>query len=100
MKPQWILDPSHQPYHAIYDHDLHEQFPPHQSLIQLDSHGLDWYGSYLKKQYVEVLFTLQVSANKYLPSPTQKIFNLAIIKKENIQRGKIDNEFVHKIIRG
>jgi hypothetical protein len=37
---------------------------------------------------MEVLFTLQVSANKWLPSPTQKIFNLAIIKKEKIQRGK------------
>ena len=29
-----------------------------------------------------------------------KIFNLAIIKKEKIQRGKIDNDFVHKTIRG
>ena len=56
--------------------------------------------SYLKKQYVEVLFTLQVSANKWLPSPTQKIFNLAIIKKEKIQRGRVDDEFVHKTIRG
>ena len=49
---------------------------------------------------MEVFFTRQVSANKWLPSPTQKIFNLAIIKKEKIQRGKIDDEFVHKTIRG
>ena len=49
---------------------------------------------------MEVLFTLQVSANKWLPSPTQKIFNLAIIKKEKIQRGRVDDEFVHKTIRG
>ena len=60
-------------------------------LIQPTKHDLDWYGSYLKKQYVEVLFILQVSANKWLPSPTQKISNLAIIKKENIQRGRVDS---------
>ena len=77
-----------------------EQLPVQRPLIQLAKHDLDWYGSYLKKQYVEVLFTLQVSANKWLPSPTQKIFNLVIIKKEKIQRGKLDNEFVHKTIRG
>ena len=48
----------------------------------------------------EVLFTLQVSANKWLPSPTQKIFNLAIIKKQKIQRGRVDNAFINKTIRG
>ena len=67
---------------------------------QLVSHNLDWYGGYLKKQYLEVLFTSQESANKWLPSPTQKIFNLAIIKKEKIQRGRLNDEFVHKTIRG
>ena len=77
-----------------------EQLPVQRPLIQLAKHDLDWYGSYLKKQYVEVLFTLQVSANKWLPSPTQKIFNLAIIKKEKIQRGRVDDEFIHKTIRG
>ena len=74
--------------------------PTHQPLIHLTKHDLDWYGSYLKKQYVEILFTLQVSANKWLPSPTQKIFNLAIIKNENIQRGRINNAFINKTIRG
>ena len=74
--------------------------PTHRPPIKLGSFDLDWYGGYLKKQYLEVLFTLQVSANKWLPSPTQKIFNLAIIKKERIQRGKIDDNFVHKTIRG
>ena len=75
-----------------------QRIPTHQP--QLTNFDLDWYGSYLKKQYLEVLFTLQVSANQRLPSPTQKIFNLAIIKKEKIQRGKIDDNFVHKTIRG
>ena len=79
-----------------------EQIPTHRPLIQPPKHDLDWYGSYLKKQYMDskVLFTLQVSANKWLPSPTQKIFNLAIIKKQKIQRGRVDNAFVHKTIRG
>ena len=76
-----------------------EQIPTHRPLIKLTKHDLDWYGSYLKKQYVEI-FNLQVSANKWLPSPTQKIFNLAIIKKQKIQRGRVDNAFIDKIIRG
>ena len=80
--------------------EILEPIRTHQPLIQLAEHDLDWYGSYLKKQYVEVLFTLQVSANNWLPSPTQKIFNLAIIKKERIQRGRIDDAFIRKTIRG
>ena len=74
--------------------------PIHWPLIQPAGHSLDWYGSYLKKQYLEILLTSSISADKWLPSPTQKIFNLAIIKKEKIQRGKTDDEFVHKTIRG
>ena len=41
-----------------------------------------------------------MTSNKWLPSPTQKFINLAIIKKERIQRGKIDDDFVQKSIRG
>ena len=77
-----------------------QQIPVQRPLIQPNKHNLDWYSSYLKKQYVEVLFTQQVSANKWLPSPTQKIFNLAIIRKEKIQRGRIDDKFIRKTIRG
>ena len=77
-----------------------EQIPTHRPLIQLAEHDLDWYGSYLKKQYVEAFFISRTSTDKWLPSPTQKIFNLAIIKKEKIQRGRVDDEFVHKTIRG
>ena len=43
---------------------------------------------------------ISVTSNKWLPSPTQKFINLAIIKKERIQRGKIDDDFVQKSIRG
>ena len=40
------------------------------------------------------------ASKKWLPSPTQQFFNLAIIKKEKIHRGKIDHEFVLQSIRG
>ena len=73
---------------------------PHEHYIVSDKVELQWYGDYLKKQYVEVLFTTQVSANKWLPSPTKNIFNLAIIKKEKIQRGAVDDDFIRKSIRG
>ena len=43
---------------------------------------------------------ISVTSNKWLPSPTQKFINLAIIKKERIQRGEIDDDFVQKSIRG
>ena len=63
-----------------------------------ENEKLVWYSTYLKKRHLQLHIT--VASNKWLPSPTQKIFNLAIIKKERIQRGKIDDEFVHKTIRG
>ena len=59
---------------------------------------LVWYGNYLKERHLQV--HISVTSNKWLPSPTQKFINLAIIKKEIIQRGKIDDDFVQKSIRG
>ena len=59
---------------------------------------LVWYGNYLKERHLQV--HISVTSNKWLPSPIQKFINLAIIKKERIQRGKIDNDFVQKSIRG
>ena len=59
---------------------------------------LIWYSGYLKERHSQV--HIAVASNKWLPSPTQNIFNLAIIKKERIQRGAIDDEFVRKTIRG
>ena len=40
------------------------------------------------------------ASKKWLPSPTQQFFNLAIIKKERVHRGKIDDEFVRQSIHG
>ena len=52
----------------------------------------------MKERHLHV--HISVTSNRWLPSPTQKFINLAIIKKERIQRGKIDNDFVQKSIRG
>ena len=62
----------------------------HQTLV--------WYSGYLKERHT--LVHIAADYEKWLPSPTRKIFNLAIIKKERIQRGKIDDEFVRQTIRG
>ena len=40
------------------------------------------------------------ATNNWLPSLTRQFFNLAIIKKERIHRGKIDDEFVLQSIHG
>ena len=80
-------------FHKVHRIDIIDRL---QSIVTLK-----WYGAYLKKEYLETCFSLQSSQNKiWLPSPTQKIFNLAIIKKEALQRRKIDDEFVQKTIRG
>ena len=75
-----------------------QPIPPHK--LGTVRERIRWYGRYLRKQYVEVLFISQLSVNIWLPSPSQKIFNLAIIKKQKIQRGKLDDRFVHQTIRG
>ena len=74
--------------------------PPLQESTQCNSEDekLVWYSTYLKERHLHVHIT--VASNKWLPSPTQKIFNLAIIKKAKIQRGSVDDEFVHETIRG
>ena len=59
---------------------------------------LVWYRGYLKERHLQVHIT--AASNQWLPSPTREVFKLAIIKKERIQRGKIDDEFVRKTIRG
>ena len=55
------------------------------------------YGSYLKSRY-----QAQVPgfARQWPPPPSTKIFNLAMIKKERVQRGRIDEEYVRLIITG
>ena len=58
---------------------------------------LQSYGSYLRSRYQAQVpsFALQ-----WPPPPSRKIFNLAMIKKERVQRGRIDEEFVRLSITG
>ena len=74
--------------------------PPPQPNTQYTSENekLVWYSTYLKKWHLQL--HIAVASNKWLPSPTQNVFNLAIIKRERIQRGKTDDELVRKTIRG
>ena len=55
------------------------------------------YGSYLRSRYQTQVpsFALQ-----WPPPPSKKIFNLAMIKKENVQRGQPDEEYVRLTITG
>ena len=75
----------------------HESDAPYEDEDEM----LVWYSTYIKERYSHTSVTGMASNScKWLPSPTRKIFKLAIIMKETIQRGKIDDEFVHKTIRG
>ena len=55
---------------------------------------LQSYGSYLRSRYQAQVpsFALQ-----WPPPPSTKIFNLAMIKKERVQRGRIDEEHVVRL---
>ena len=72
--------------------------PQTNARFSFENEKLIWYGNYLKERHLQV--HISVTSNRWLPSPTQKFINLAIIKKERIQRGKIDDDFVQKSIRG
>ena len=59
---------------------------------------LDSYADYLRGRYSTELpkfFTLQ-----WPPPPTHKVFNLAIIGHQTIQRGPIDEELVRRMLEG
>ena len=57
------------------------------------------YGDYLKTIYKKQDPTC-TSTTQWPPAPTSKVFKLAMIKKEKIQRGKIDEELVKLNITG
>ena len=59
---------------------------------------LDSYAEYLRGRYsteLPAFFTLQ-----WPPPPTRKVFNLAVIGHQTIQRGPIDEELVRLTLRG
>jgi hypothetical protein len=59
---------------------------------------LIWYSGYIRERHSQI--HIAVVSNKWLPSPTRKFFKLAIIKKEGIQRGALEDELVRMTLQG
>ena len=70
--------------------------PPSRERVLLN-HKLSSYRDYLQSRYRTQVST---SATQWPPVPTKKCFKLAMIQKEEIQRGRIDDEFVRLSITG
>ncbi len=70
--------------------------PPSRERVLLN-HKLSSYRDYLQSRYRAQVST---SATQWPPVPTNKVFKLAMIQKEKIQRGRIDDEFVKLTITG
>ena len=58
---------------------------------------LSSYRDYLQSRYRA---QVSISATQWPPASTNKVFKLAMIQKEKIQRGRIDDEFVRLSITG
>ena len=56
------------------------------------------FGAELKERYQQA--QVSTSPIEWIPSPTRKIFRLAMIKQEQVQHGRIDDEFVRMTIGG
>ena len=62
-----------------------------------ENYKLVRYGSYLKERYLAEIGTYTFD---WPPNVTDKIFNLAMIKKERVNLGEIDDEYVRLTITG
>ena len=56
------------------------------------------FGAVLKERYQQPL--VNISPSELIPSPTKKIFRLAMIQRERVQQGKIKDAFVRMSISG
>ena len=61
-------------------------------------HQLSRFGAQLKERYQQSL--VSVSPSELIPSPTKKIFRLAMIQRERVQQGQIKDAFVRMSISG
>ena len=59
---------------------------------------LSRFGAQLKERYQQSL--VNVSPGELIPSPTKKIFRLALIQREKVQQGRIKDTFVQMSISG
>ena len=66
--------------------------------LQLYSSRIITFGNELKQRYQVVQTT--VSHTDWIPSPIKKIFKLAMIQRERVQYGQINDRFVQMTIRG
>ena len=84
---------------------IKESFFDMENIISL-SVGNQWlynpkltqFGAQLKQQYQQSLGS--PSPVEWIPSPTKKIFRLAMIQRERVQRGHIEDRFVQMTISG
>ena len=56
------------------------------------------FGAQLKERYQQSL--VSISPSELIPSPTKKIFRLAMIQRERVQQGRIKDAFVRMSISG
>ena len=56
------------------------------------------FGAQLKERYQQSLAS--ISPSELIPSPTKKIFRLAMIQRERVQQGQIEDKFVRMSISG
>ena len=66
--------------------------------IRLYSSKLTQFGTQLKQQYQQSQGS--PSPVEWIPSPTKKIFRLAMIQRERVQQGRVEDRFVQMTISG
>ena len=85
----------------IFDSDLSQHPTPQENLLPeqdtIINPRLSSYRDYLRSRYKALVRT---ASPQWPPVPTTKVIKLAMIKKEKIQRGRIDDEFVRMSITG
>ena len=83
------------------DSDLSQHPTPQENVLPepdtIINPRLSSYRDYLRSRYKAVVRT---SSAQWPPVPTTKVIKLAMIKKEKIQRGRIDDEFVRMSTTG
>ena len=70
--------------------------PPQENLEQLNPR-LSSYRTYLQSRYRTMV---SISSTQWPPVQTMKVFKLAMIQKERIQRGRINDDFIRMSITG
>ena len=78
--------------------DMNSDVFIHVGNLWLYNSKLTPFGSKLRQQYQQSQGS--PSPVEWIPSPTKKIFRLAMIQRERVQQGQIEDKFVQMTIRG